>query len=151
MRIICCGTPYRGDDGVGLWVAERLRQLGIAVFTCTGDATALLEAMGGADEVLVVDGAITGAPAGTICEWHDCSTEFQHSSSTTHALGVAEGIALARVMGRLPRRLHVYSIEAKTCELGSEISLEVRRAADDLVHRVADLISARSLQVRDAG
>src|SRR5512146_3528146 len=96
MRIICCGTPYRGDDGAGLLVAERLQQLGIEVFTCMGEATDLLCVMDGADDVLVVDAAVTGAPAGTIHEWHHRTSQFQHNSSTTHSLGVAEGIALGR-------------------------------------------------------
>ncbi len=141
MRIICCGNLYRGDDGVGLMVAARLRQLGIEVSTCTGEATELLEAMDGADEVLVVDAVTTGAPAGTIYEWHDGTGEFQHNSATTHALGVGEGIALARALGTLPEGLHIYSIEATTFEAGGEISVELRQAADELAHRIADLNS----------
>jgi len=151
MRIICCGTPFRGDDGAGLAVAERLQQLGIEVSTCTGEATDLLQAMDGAEEVLIVDAVSTGAPAGTIREWHDPTTEFQRNSSNTHALGVAEGIALARVLGRLPRRLHIYSIEATTFEVGGEVSAELRRAADQLAQRIADLVSDRSLQIRGNG
>lgn len=138
MRIICCGTPYRGDDGAGLLVAERLQQLGIEVSTCTGEATDLLCAMDGADDVLVVDAAVTGAPAGMIHEWRHGAAEFQHNSSTTHSLGVAEGIALGRILGRLPRQLHVYSIEAKNCEMGGEISAESQRAGEELAQRIAD-------------
>jgi hydrogenase maturation protease len=142
MRIVCCGTPCRGDDAVGLVVAERLQQLGIEISACTGEATDLLLAMNGAEEVLIVDAVVTkGAPAGTIYEWHDGGTEFQHNSFTTHGLGVAEGIALARVLGRLPERIHLYSIEAKTLELGGEVSAEVRRATDELARRIADLVS----------
>jgi hydrogenase maturation protease len=148
MRIICCGTPYRGDDGAGLVVAERLHQLGIGVSTCTGEATDLLQAMNGAEEVLVVDAVITGAPAGTIHEWHDGTVEFQHNSSTSHALGVAEGIALARVLGRLPERIHLYSIEAKNFKVGGEVSADLNRAADELAQHIADLVSVRSLEIR---
>ncbi len=148
MRIICCGTRYRGDDGAGLIVAERLGQVGVEVATSTGGATDLLEAMNGAQEVLVVDAVISGAPAGTIHEWRNGMAEFQRNSSTSHALGVPEGIALARVLGRLPARIHIYSIEAKTFEVGSEDSAEVRRAADDLAYRIADLVSLRSLEIR---
>jgi len=141
MRIVCCGTPFRGDDGAGLMVSERLRQLGIQVQTCTGEATDLIEAMDGSKEVLIVDAAITGAPAGTIHEWSDCTLELQRDSSTTHTLGVAEGIALARVLGRLPEQLHMYSIEAKTFEVGNEVSVEVRYSADKLAKRIADLVA----------
>ena len=140
MRVVCCGTPYRGDDGAGLVVAERLLQLGIAVSTSTGEATDLLEAMSGTQELLVVDAAITGAPVGTIHEWHDLPTESRHNPFTGHALGVTTGIALARLMGKLPQRFRIFSIEAKTSEVGSQISDEVRRAADELAHRIAGLV-----------
>ena len=143
MRIICCGTPFRGDDAVGLLVAERLQQLGIDVSTCTGEALDLLEAMDGADEVLIIDAVISGAAEGTIYEWHDCTAEFQHNSSTSHALGVAEGIALARALGRLPQRLHIHSIEARKFEVGRELSAEVMRAADELAQRIAWKLTLR--------
>ena len=148
MRIICCGTPYRADDGAGLLVAERLHQLGIEVSTCTGEATDLLRAMDGAEEVLIVDAVTSGALAGTVHEWHNRFAQFQHNAPTTHALGVAEGIALAGVLGRLPERLHIYSIEARTFEVGAEISPELRQAADQLAQRIADLVSHPSLQLR---
>lgn len=144
MRIICCGNPYRADDGAGLLVAERLHQLGLEVSTCTGEATDLLQAMDGAHEVLIVDAVTSGAPVGTIHECHDGITEFQHNAPTTHALGVAEGLALAGVLGRLPARLHIYSIEARTFEVGGGVSPELKRAADQLAQRIADLISVHS-------
>jgi hydrogenase maturation protease len=141
MRIICCGTAFRGDDGAGLAVAKQLNQLGVEVSTCPGGSADLLEAMSGAEEVLVVDAVITGAPAGTIHQWRDGIPEFQSDSFTSHALGVAEGIALARMLGRLPKRLHLYAIEAKTFEVSGELSDEVRQAADELAHCIADLVS----------
>ena len=117
-----------------------MHQLDIEVSTCTGEATDLLLAMERAEEVLIVDAVITGAPAGTICEWHDGASEFQLNSPTTHALGVAEGIALARALGKRPERLHIYSIEARTFEVGHETSVEVVQAADELANRIASLI-----------
>ena len=140
MRIICCGSLFRGDDRAGLLVAEQLHQLGIEAFTCTGEATDLLHAMTGAQEVVIVDAVIAGAAAGTIHEWHDATTEFQRNSSTTHALGVADGIALARVLGRLPERLHIYCMEAKVFDVGREVSAEVKRAAYQLAQRIADFV-----------
>jgi hydrogenase maturation protease len=103
--------------------------------------------MNGTEEVLVVDAVTTSAPAGTIREWHDGAIEFQHNSSASHALGVAEGIALARVLGRLPERIHLYSIEAKNFKVGGEVSA-VNRAVDKLAQRIANLVSVRPLEIR---
>ena len=141
MRIICCGTPFRADDAAGFLVAERLQQLGIEARMCVGDGTDLLQAREGAEEVLLVNAVLSGARAGTIYEWHNCA-QFQLNCASSHALGVAEGIALARALGRLPERLHIYSIEAKTFEIRDETSVEIMRAADELARRIADFFRA---------
>jgi hydrogenase maturation protease len=140
MPIICCGTAYRGDDGAGLLVADRLHQLNVSLHVHRRSYRSAA-GHGRAEEVLIVDALITGAPAGTVSEWYDGAAELQHNSSTSHALGVAEGIALARGLEKLPTRLHIYSVEARTFEIGREMSSEVRRAADELAKFIATLMA----------
>ena len=62
MLIIGCGNRDRGDDGAGILVAERLRELGIEANTRSGEAVDLIEAWKSADDVIVVDAVVTGAP-----------------------------------------------------------------------------------------
>jgi hydrogenase maturation protease len=138
MRIICCGNPERGDDGAGALVARRLRDLGIEAETRTGEASELLEAWSGTDSVVVVDAVETGAPAGTVWQWDGRQASFPARPSTsTHGLGLAEAITLARVLDRLPERLRVYGIEGRRFEPGSEISPEVKLAVEEVVRRIA--------------
>jgi hydrogenase maturation protease len=143
MLVIGCGNRERGDDGVGPFVAEQLRKLGISVEIQTGEALALIEAWRGCDDVVVVDAMVTGASAGTVCVW-DGGKQMPTGSSTasTHGLGVGEAIELARVLGRLPVRLQVYGIEAKSVDLGNELSPEVQCAAEEVVSRIATTASA---------
>ena len=49
---------------------------------------------------------------------------------SSHALGVAEAIALSRTLGWLPRRLTLYGIEARRFELGEPPSKSVIRAIE---------------------
>src|SRR6476619_6147364 len=56
--LIGVGNAWRGDDGAGLAVARRVRELapaGVDVREVEGDATTLLEAWVGAEHVAVVD------------------------------------------------------------------------------------------------
>ena len=69
MLIIGCGNRERSDDGAGILVAERLRELGIDAEMRTGEAADLIEAWKGADDVIVVDTVMTGAPVGTVQAW----------------------------------------------------------------------------------
>ncbi len=97
MLIIGCGNRERGDDGAGILVAERLRNLGIEAETRGGEAAELIEAWRGADDVIVVDAVVTGAPVGHGARvGRPAAAGFRRTSASTHGLGVAEAIELAQ-------------------------------------------------------
>jgi hydrogenase maturation protease len=146
MLIIGCGNRQRSDDGAGILVAERLRDLGIPAETRSGEAADLIEAWRGADDVIVVDAVVTGAPVGTVQAW-DARQPLASVSTTasTHGLGVAEAIGLAQVLQCLPAQLQVYGIEGRRFEPGAEISPEVQRAIEDVAHRI--IVSFRQERV----
>jgi len=136
-RIIGCGNLNRGDDGVGIYMADRLREYGIPAETCTGDATGLMEVWCGAADVLILDAVCTGAPIGTIHQWDMRHSRLPARSwASTHGFGIAEGIELARKLGRLPKRLRIYGIEIAQFAAGTDLSREVRASADKLLQRV---------------
>jgi hydrogenase maturation protease len=143
MLIIGCGNRQRSDDGAGILVAERLRDLGIPAETRSGEAADLIEAWRGADDVIVVDAVVTGAPVGTVQAW-DARQPLASVSTTasTHSLGVAEAIGLAQVLQCLPARLRVYGIEGRQFEPGVEISPEVQRAIEEVARRIIARLSA---------
>lgn len=143
MLIIGCGNRQRGDDGAGILVAERLRKLGIDAETRSGEAADLIAAWNGADDVILVDAVVSGAPLGTVQTWD--ARQFTASVSppaSTHGLGVAEAIQLARVLNQLPARLRVYAIEARRCDPGSEISPQVQGAVEEVVQRIISELGA---------
>lgn len=138
MRIICCGNPDRGDDGVGVLVAERLRDFGVEAETRSGEALDLIEAWNGADNVVVVDAVETGASLGTVHLWDGREASFPPDKSvSTHGLGVAAAIRMARVLGRLPEQLQVYGIEGRRFEHGTEVSPELQLPVEHVVRQVS--------------
>jgi len=145
MRIIGCGNRARGDDAAGVLVAERLLELGVEADIHTGEALALVEAWEGAEEVIVVDAVVSGAPAGTIHDWdsRDCRQSLPVASSpaSTHGLGVAEAIELSRSLGRLPQSLRVYGIEGRRFDLGASLSPELRAVLEEVVQRILAQVS----------
>jgi hydrogenase maturation protease len=136
--ILGCGNRQRGDDAAGILVAEQLRALGIAAEVCTGEVTELMDAWSGADDVIVIDAVVTGAPAGAVHVWDGRRLPaFATSTGSTHGLGVAQAIELARALDCLPARLRVYGIEGKRFEIGSQVSPEVERAIEEVVGQIA--------------
>lgn len=137
MKIIGCGNPDRGDDRAGVLVAERLRELGIAAETHTGELLALIEAWDAADDVILIDAVVTGAPPGTVHMWDGRPPRVLHGAEvSTHGLDLAQIIELAQALGRLPARLRLYGIEARQFDPGSSISPEVHQAVESVVRQI---------------
>lgn len=142
MLIIGIGNAYRHDDGAGLVAAGRLQALelpGVTVLLHPGEGTSLMEAWQGADDVVLIDAVNSGAPPGTFhridASEHDPALTF--FSGSTHTFGVAEAIALARTLGKLPRRLVIFGIEGADYTYGPGLTPEVENA----VAQVADAIT----------
>jgi hydrogenase maturation protease len=139
--IIGVGNEYRSDDAVGLIVARRLRQLSlenVTVIEETGEGADLMESWKGADTVIIVDAASSGAKPGTI---HCIDTRAEQIPRgllhySTHAFSVGEAVELARVMDRLSPRMLVYGIEGENFEEGMALSGAVKESVRTLVELV---------------
>jgi hydrogenase maturation protease len=139
--VIGVGNRLRGDDGAGVAVAQRLRDRvppGIEVVSCDEEPSRLMDAWEGADSAVLVDTVSSGAPAGTLHRFEagDEAIPAHTFRSSTHAIGIAETIELARALGRLPRRVRVYGIEAGGFTTGAELTSAVEAAVVSLVAAV---------------
>jgi hydrogenase maturation protease len=136
MTVIGLGNEWRGDDGVGIEVARR-----VGGRLLDGEPIGLVEAFDGEDEVVLVDAVSTGASPGTIFVF-DASSEPLPTpifgASSTHALGLAEAIELARTLGRLPGRVVVCGIEGESFGFGEGLSSSVAAAADRFTEEVLE-------------
>ena len=138
MRVIGVGNRWRSDDAAGLHVARRLLEDGPAgadVLEREGEPAGLIEAFAGTEALVVVDAVSSGSPPGTIhrVEAGEAALPAEVFGASTHLLGLAEAIELARALGRLPKRVVVYGIEGRVFEAGEQLSPEV----EDAVERVA--------------
>ena len=103
-----------------------------------GEPTGLLDAWDGADALWLVDAVLSGAAPGTVHRL-DASREELPAElfrASTHHLGLAEAVELARALGRLPSRVVFYGIEAASVDVGDELTPQVEAAVD----RVADAL-----------
>lgn len=141
IRIIGLGNELRGDDAVGILMARRLRQeIGDRVEVVEAEMAGvdLVELMNGADVAILIDAARSGQAPGTIHRL-DASADsisgpiFPHSS---HAIGTADALELARAMGVLPATVIVYGVEAENTEAGQRLSPPVAKALNQVVARI---------------
>ena len=134
--MIGVGNPSRGDDGAGLEVARRVRSRGS--YQVVGGSYELMDVWEGADDVVVVDAARSGSAAGTVhrFEAHDESLPGGILATSTHSIGVADVIEMARSLGRLPERLVVYGIEVLDVTPGAGLTVSVEHAVDEVVKEI---------------
>jgi hydrogenase maturation protease len=152
--VIGIGNAYRGDDAAGLRVATLLRERAadwLNIIEASGEGAALIEAWHGADRVILIDAARSGAQAGTI-HYLNANAETlprQLFNASTHAFGVIEAIEIARALKQLPLRVIVYAIEGRCFDMGAALSPEVERAARRVAERIIDEMATLPRQQAD--
>lgn len=136
--VIGVGNPLKGDDAAGRVVVRRLAARNDCAFKlleATGEATSLMNAWTGFDDVVLVDACRGAGRAGSVHRIGPDDVErvatLQHASS--HSLGVAAAIGLGRALGTLPSRLVIYAIEAGHLLEGEGLSPEVDRGVHEVV------------------
>jgi hydrogenase maturation protease len=143
--VLGIGNADRGDDAVGCLVVRRLRGLapaGVCIEEHDGEATLLLARFEQADAVWLIDAACSGSAPGTVRRL-DCATDkLPASAGSSHGLGPAEAIALARALGCLPRSCIVYAIEGEAFGVGAPVSPQVEAAVEKVARAVLGEITA---------
>jgi hydrogenase maturation protease len=145
--VIGVGNPYRGDDAVGLAVAERLRGRvppGVEVLECEQEPSRLLDAWTDADVALVVDAAASGSEPGTVHRFDagESGIPARVFRSSTHAFGVGDAVELGRALGRLPGRVVVYGVDGAGFVAGEGLSAPVEAAVERVVDAVLEDLGA---------
>ncbi len=135
IRIIGIGSPF-GDDAVGLEAARLLARdppPHCEVIAADRPGADLLELMENAGAVILIDAMRSGARPGTLHELdldelENCAADFVSS----HGLGVAAAVQLARKLGRAPARGKVLGIEIDSAPARGVATLSpgARRAAE---------------------
>ncbi len=139
--VIGVGNEYRSDDAVGLAALQLLKAAALPqtdFMESDGDAMVLLEIWATATNVIIIDAVASGAAPGTIHRL-DALTQPLPTGlafSSTHLLGVAEALELARALHQLPSRLIVYGIEGKNFTAGVGLTAEVEQAARQVAEQV---------------
>ncbi len=146
--VIGVGREDHRDDAAGLRVARLVRALlwpAVRLRECGGEPGALIEAWRDEPRVVVVDAMSSGAAAGSVRRLdvgaRALDADFLHGS--THALGLAEAVELARSLGRLPAGLVIYGIEGQDFKPGSQLSYPVECSVREAALLVAEEILAR--------
>ena len=150
VQVVGLGNPDRGDDGVGLLVAELVGNClpsRIPVQKLTGDLLSLLDIWRSVDAVILVDATCSQGKPGTIRRIDAGKNPLPSRSfpTSSHAFDLDQVIELARSLGVMPEPLLVYGIEGSEFDLGVGMTHAVEAAAHLAAEQVAQ--EALSLEI----
>lgn len=146
LTVIGLGSPF-GDDQVGWWIAERLRQRvppSIArVLIRDRPGTSVLEEIAGGPAAMLIDAAHTGAAAGTIQCLSPAEIEPRAGVWSSHDMRLGESLCLGRALGILPADLRLYLVSidpSGAVEPTASLTPRVLTAARALTERLTTLL-----------
>lgn len=145
--IACCGNALRGDDAFGLRVFSALHARfrssppdGVELRALSTDGFDLLYAFENCQRVIIVDALNAPGPIGTRLRLDASDHPLQTGllGTSTHALGVAGAIELARTLGQLPPHVTMVGVIGGRFSVGSTMNEQVAAA----IPRVVALVEA---------
>ena len=150
--VIGLGNSYAHDDGVGHAVVAALAgaaPAGVRIVELDGEPTRVIEAWADAPLAIVVDAGCAGGSPGTVLrlEGEDLggravAVPGAGARASSHGLGVADAIALGRVLGRMPARLLVLAVEGDEFGPGPGLSGPVAAAVPAVAAAIVEELMA---------
>ncbi len=139
--VIGIGNRYRGDDALGCWVAAEVRKQapeGVEVVEHDGEPASLMDLWQGCACVIIVDAVVSGAEPGTIhrIDLHKQCLPTNFGVYSSHGIGVAEAIELARVLRVLPPHIVLLGIEGKWFTASEQSPSWLKQATEILVEQI---------------
>lgn len=146
LTIIGCGNSNRSDDGVGVYVAQHLKEHlhaneneSVRVFDAgTGGMDVMFHAKG-STRLIIIDAGSTGSDPGSIYEvpGEELIAEKEVGYSL-HDFRWDQALFAGRKIFRddFPTDVTVFLIEAANLSLGLELSPVVKESAENLIERL---------------
>lgn len=141
VQVIGIGNIDRGDDAAGRLVARRLKALNpmLNVIELDGEASTLVDRLGRLDAAYLVDACCSGRLPGSVSRFDigQAALPAEMLGWSTHVMGVAQAVELARALGCLPAQCIMLAIEGQNFLPGAPVSAPVKAAADRLAATLA--------------
>ena len=136
--LVGVGSEFRGDDRAGLIVARAVAAVpdsGWTVTEITADLSRLITLWDGYDAVTVVDCARSSRQApGTRLGFDGLTDDLPRDAfpASSHLLGLAEAVAMARALDQLPPQLTIEAIVGDRFETGTDPQTAVLETAAEV-------------------
>lgn len=137
------GNPDLGDDGLGIRLAEMLRDAGCAQVILAGatpeNCLSAIEASG-CSEVVFLDATAFGGEPGSVALLDADEIKARHPQVSTHKLSL--GLLARMLEGDTPRRVRLLAVQPERLTPGAGISTTVEDTLETLRQLLLELGAA---------
>jgi hydrogenase maturation protease len=137
--VIGYGNTMRSDDGVGVWIANKIGSLNfpdIEVRTFHQLGMELVPDLISYDRVIFADGAVEGEPTAH----RTCVPSDSSASTSEHNITPEYLQRLALDVFGLSLDVHLFTARGDSFEFGFDISPAAQRRADDVIIQIISLL-----------
>ncbi len=140
------GNRYRRDDGAGPELAARLRRLHlerVTVADASDDVVRLIDLWEGYDLVVLADAVAGAGEPGTVLCRDALAAPLPRAwfAVSSHQLGPADVVELARTLGRLPPRLVFVGVAGGDFAFGEGLTPPVERGVAHAFSLVREILA----------
>ncbi len=153
MLVIGLGNRLRGDDGFGPEFLSRLERKppeGVELISYEGDPVGLIDIWSDAQLVVLIDATRSTEVPGTVRRFdvHRDPLPAGPFATSSHLVGLATVIELARTLDKLAPTFIVLGVEGECFELGRGLSPELEGALVRLEVSVREIVG---IHLKEAG
>lgn len=152
VRILGCGSPLMGDDGIGLKIIEALKKTelerleGLEIVDAGVCGLDLLNLIDGARKVIIVDAILAGSPPGSVHRIEGkellAGTEF-HPLVSVHDVTITDVLKIGEQIQPLPEIVVIgIEIGSLVTEATLEISPDVLKGAEKAIRVISEEVSS---------
>jgi hydrogenase maturation protease len=150
--VLGMGNKFFGDDGVGIVIAEKLKELFADVPQITIEETnwggfRIIDLLSGYKSAIIIDALRTGTqPAGFIHKLNYKDLIHSVRMVSFHDINFATAVELAKEVNiPMPEDIQVFAIEINEADhFSEELSVEVNVSVDKCINMILDELSERS-------
>lgn len=148
--ILGLGNPLRGDDGVGVHLAQSLAQQtlpdDIEVVDGGTQGLGLIPLLEGRQRVILVDAADIGRTPGEFRRFtlQEAVLAGDDRHIAIHAAGLKDALLLATTLKILPNQVVIFGVQPATMDWNSALSPLVEAALPDLMAAVLTELTTRN-------
>ncbi len=146
MILVCLGNAYMKDDGLGLRVAELLKQRNLGTDVSIEEHAemdfTILENVRGASKIVVVDALKSGKEPGTVSKFTVVPRKNELTTlPSLHSLALTDVIDVASSSGMIDCPVVIVGVEPKDDSMGEGLSPEVQSSLPKAIEAVLEELS----------